>query len=763
MISPEQEQFINSLKFILHHRPFIQPELPGPCSVPLIGALRQWCYDVVTWDGNLPYQGGYFDVGVSVLIYLNVLVMSSSVWLAPHNALDPYRTASYAAGSYMIVEGNSQAGYLDDLENALDIANIVFASLFIIEAAMKLMAFGVRQYFNSSWNRFDFTLVVASILGIIIDMVQGAFPINAQLIRVLRCIRAARLLRNLQNWKSVMQLLETILYSLPAILNVVGLMLLLLYIYAMVGMELFGRIEHGSGSYGLLNGHAHFQTFDRAVVTLFRMTTGESWNGIMHDCMEAYPMAWLYFLSWLFLGSYLMLNLIIAIVIDQFTMIIQQADQPIQSHHIIQFTYEWYHRDPKGELLLHICDIADALLDVEAPLGLRNSVQFPEFTGFAPEKRASVKKDVARLLLSEFEMPHIDHHIHWRQMEGGKENGPEFHCHYHEEHEGLDQLVHFVECFTALVRHVHNQEVMQDLDRMEHTDIKELKGIATTIARAYPSIYEVETDVVSEVAMEHSLRGEERSTAVDYWQKIAELERHVEDVHMAMCEDRFEQAWVVVSGEEEVDAEQVVIGVDKPTLLSILPPLGEEGTMLPEQVLSEINTQVGTLIQEAEFKTFMWGIFMAAARQTREDAEAVILVFDWLDLLEHAIVASGCRDQLCRSAVMTPRGRQSPSRRPMESPRGDSPVSDMSLSPTEIAPPGIIDGTHARETAEHAGQESSGSVIELEVKSCQIGDRALMFQTVGHSPVLTLGLIVICICRLKWPSLQYNLPPTIPS
>jgi len=79
-----------------------------------------------------------------------------------------------------------------------------------------------------------------------------------------------------------MQLLTTIVYSLPAVANVVALMALITYIYAMLGMEFFGGMPLGVGPFGNLNEHANFDSFDRAVVTLFRMTTGESWNGIIH-------------------------------------------------------------------------------------------------------------------------------------------------------------------------------------------------------------------------------------------------------------------------------------------------------------------------------------------------------------------------------------------------------------------------------------------------------------------------------------------------
>lgn len=143
--------------------------------------------------------------------------------------------------------------------------------------------------------------------------------IGVQLLRVLRSVRSVRIFRALRRASSVTRLLDTLLGALPAVANVFMLLALLIYVYALLGMSFFGEIVYDSGPNKALNAHANFHTFYRSCITLFRFSTGESWNAIMHDCMDqTTAWAFLYFCSFQLVGSYLILNLLVAIVISRF-------------------------------------------------------------------------------------------------------------------------------------------------------------------------------------------------------------------------------------------------------------------------------------------------------------------------------------------------------------------------------------------------------------------------------------------------------------
>jgi hypothetical protein len=82
--------------------------------------------------------------------------------------------------------------------------------------------------------------------------------------------------------KGLRTLLQTLVFSLPALVNVGSVLFLFMFIFAILGMSLFGNTRHGE----YLNLHANFDSFPSALLLLIRITTGESWNGIMRDCMR---------------------------------------------------------------------------------------------------------------------------------------------------------------------------------------------------------------------------------------------------------------------------------------------------------------------------------------------------------------------------------------------------------------------------------------------------------------------------------------------
>lgn len=81
-------------------------------------------------------------------------------------------------------------------------------------------------------------------------------------------------------------------------------------------MNLFGDIE--KGELGFINSHANFRTFYSAMITLFRASTGESWNGIMHDCKETGPVGYLFWVFFLLISSFIFVNVFIAVIYEEF-------------------------------------------------------------------------------------------------------------------------------------------------------------------------------------------------------------------------------------------------------------------------------------------------------------------------------------------------------------------------------------------------------------------------------------------------------------
>merc|ERR1719428_2418380 len=109
------------------------------------------------------------------------------------------------------------------------------------------------------------------------------------------------------------------------------MLILLFYVYAVAGMALFGDIDYDSPKLSYMN--VNFYSFYVAMVLLFRMSTGESWNGVMHDCFSGAPclpgregpcgntgFAVFFYVSFMLVGSFVFLTLFIAVIIENFEM-----------------------------------------------------------------------------------------------------------------------------------------------------------------------------------------------------------------------------------------------------------------------------------------------------------------------------------------------------------------------------------------------------------------------------------------------------------
>jgi voltage-gated sodium channel len=178
----------------------------------------------------------------------------------------------------------------------LHVGNDVILLTFIIEVILKLTAVAPRfgRYFGNGWNLFDFSIVVLSLIP-----ATGEFALVARLIRVLRVLRLVSAMPQLR------LIVATLVRSIPSMGHVIVLMGIIFYIYAVTGYHLFS--EHDAQRWG---------TLGAALLTLFQMVTLEGWVEVMNTAMEAHPWSWIYFVSFVLIGTFVMLNLFIAVVIN---------------------------------------------------------------------------------------------------------------------------------------------------------------------------------------------------------------------------------------------------------------------------------------------------------------------------------------------------------------------------------------------------------------------------------------------------------------
>ena len=180
--------------------------------------------------------------------------------------------------------------------SAIQWAYHVALAVFVFEAAVKLTAVSPRfeRYFKDGWNLFDFVILVLAFLP-----EAGEFALIARLARLLRVLRVVTVIPQLR------VIVSTLIRSLPGLANVGLLMSTVFYVYAIAGVHLFR--DHDP---------THWRNLGIALLSLFRVMTLEDWTDIMYVAMELHPMAWLFFVSFVMLAAVIMINLVIAVVIN---------------------------------------------------------------------------------------------------------------------------------------------------------------------------------------------------------------------------------------------------------------------------------------------------------------------------------------------------------------------------------------------------------------------------------------------------------------
>ncbi|XP_026323666.1 voltage-dependent calcium channel type A subunit alpha-1 [Hyposmocoma kahamanoa] len=263
----------------------------------------------------------------------------------------------------------------------LKYSNMGFTGMFSVETVLKIVAYGVKNFFKDPWNTFDFITVIGSIIdALIMEFGENTFNVG-----FLRLFRAARLIKLLRQGYTIRILLWTFVQSFKALPYVCLLIAMLFFIYAIIGMQVFGNIDLSPDSD--MNRHNNFRSFIQALMLLFRCATGESWPNIMLACLKpakcdkaankpaneecGSTLAYAYFVSFIFFCSFLMLNLFVAVIMDNFDYLTRDSSI-LGAHHLDEFVRIWAEYDPNATGKIHYTEMYDMLKNMDPPLGFGN-------------------------------------------------------------------------------------------------------------------------------------------------------------------------------------------------------------------------------------------------------------------------------------------------------------------------------------------------------------------------------------------------------
>ena len=198
----------------------------------------------------------------------------------------------------------------------IDVIDLTILVLFSLEIFLKIFVYKL-SFFKSSWNVFDFLVVAISLVT-----AAGSFSV----FRALRIIRTLRLLRSIPKLRLI---IESLVKSLPSIGWIAVLLGIVFYVFAVIGVNLFGELYP-----------EYFESMGKAVFTLFQIMTLESWSSaIARPVMDGVPFAGIYFVSFILIATYTTLNIFIAIVVNTMNEV-SLKDLKEEEEHIKDFVSE---------------------------------------------------------------------------------------------------------------------------------------------------------------------------------------------------------------------------------------------------------------------------------------------------------------------------------------------------------------------------------------------------------------------------------------
>ena len=351
LLTDNQKAWVDNMKVMLQTKP-VRFDQPPASNSPLLAKMAKSLFNVAI--------NTYFDSFIMLAIIGNLVVMA----MYHHDPTPAWLTL-------------------------FSIADAVFTAIFCLEFVVKVVGLGYSQYFGNLNCCFDFVLVFGGVLSLALD----AGSIGS----LLRIFRVGRVLRLVRYSKGLTRLMRTVILSLPSLGNVAGLMFLVMFVFAIIAMNLFSGQRYGS--LGFIDDNANFESFGIAYFTMFRCMTGENFNGIMHELMMGPPFCipepgpgdnwteldancptpWLSCVFWVFyfvIISFMVVNILVAVVMEAFDASSENGgdkDGPFRLTPVYMDAYltVWNKYDINGTQYLDSASVLNLIMEVPFPLGLK--------------------------------------------------------------------------------------------------------------------------------------------------------------------------------------------------------------------------------------------------------------------------------------------------------------------------------------------------------------------------------------------------------
>ncbi|XP_042325977.1 sodium channel protein type 1 subunit alpha isoform X1 [Sceloporus undulatus] len=261
-----------------------------PCWYKFANIFLIWdccpCWLKVKHYVNIVVMDPFVDLAITICIVLNTLFM----------AMEHYPMS-------------------EEFASVLNVGNLVFTGIFTGEMFFKLVAMDPYYYFQEGWNIFDGFIVSLSLVELGLADVEG--------LSVLRSFRLLRVFKLAKSWPTLNMLIKIIGNSVGALGNLTLVLAIIVFIFAVVGMQLFGKSYKECVCKIAKDCELprwHMNDFFHSFLIVFRVLCGE-WIETMWDCMEVagQAMCLTVFMMVMVIGNLVVLNLFLALLLSSFS------------------------------------------------------------------------------------------------------------------------------------------------------------------------------------------------------------------------------------------------------------------------------------------------------------------------------------------------------------------------------------------------------------------------------------------------------------
>lgn len=185
------------------------------------------------------------------------------------------------------------------------VLDIIILVIFTLEVLLKILVLK-KSFFTNAWNIFDFVVVLGSLI-----------LYSTPYVSVLRIFRVLRVFRTITVIPTLRRIVTALFMAIPTISSVLLIMLIIFYVYAILGTSFYGELAP-----------EYFGDIFLSFITLFQIFTLDSWSsGIFRQIFEEQPWAWIYFFSFVVITTFIMINLIVGEIVNNAQRITEEIEE----------------------------------------------------------------------------------------------------------------------------------------------------------------------------------------------------------------------------------------------------------------------------------------------------------------------------------------------------------------------------------------------------------------------------------------------------